>query len=55
MLELKTPVDKNLSVTENSLYMCREKKDGVRLTQTFKLHNASGQHKQLNRECTDTM
>lgn len=53
LLELKTPVDKNLSIIENSLYMCREKKHGVRLTQTFRLHNASGQNKQPNRERTD--
>lgn len=53
VLKRKTPVDKNLSMIENSLYMCREKKDRVRLTETFRLHNASGQHKQLNRERTD--
>lgn len=53
VLKLETPVDKNLSMIENSLYMYREKKDTVSLTETVKLHNASGQHKQLNTERTD--
>lgn len=53
VLKLKTPVDKNLSMIENRLYMFGKKKDRVRLTETFRLHNASGQHKQLNRERTD--
>lgn len=56
LLSLKAPLDKSLSITDNSLYTgekgWREQhkhvqgKDIVRLKQTVRLHTTSGQHKQ---------